>query len=83
MVDLRTMDIAFFNSDHDSESQTQGPSLSHFSQIQLVDIERQDSEAWEYTLSNQTQLPTPHIRLYDKDGNLCLFYLQTLQPWKN
>ena len=53
----------------DSESQPQGPSLSHFSQVQLVDIERQHSKVWQSIVENKTKLPSPHIRLYDKDGN--------------
>ncbi len=59
----------FFDSDMDSENQMQGPNLSHFSQVQIVDIERQHSEAWESILKNKTKLPSPHICLYDKDGN--------------
>ena len=54
----------------DSENRAQGPSLSHFSQVQLVDIEQQHSEAWESILKNKTKLPSPHIHLYDKDSNL-------------
>ena len=43
--------------------------MSHFSQVQMVDIEGQHSEAWESILKNKIKLPSPHIRLYDKDGN--------------
>ena len=35
----------------------------------MVDIERQYSKAWELILNNKTKLPSPHIYLYDKDGN--------------
>ena len=59
----------FFDSDSDRESQPQGPSLSHFSQVQLIDIEKQHSETWDSIITNKTKLPSPHIRLYDKDGN--------------
>ena len=61
---MKTVDITFFNSDMDSENQTQGPNLSYFSQVQMVDIERQHSEVIGINSPEQNQATiTPHPSL--------------------
>ena len=53
----------------DAESHPQGPNLLHFSQAQLTDVDKQQSQAWDTIITNNVKLPSPYIRLYDKDGN--------------
>ena len=50
-------------------SHPQGPNLLHFSQAQLTDVDKQQSHAWDTIITNDVKLPSPYIRLYDKDGN--------------
>ena len=59
----------FFDSDSDAEHHPQGPNMLHFSQAQLTDVGKQQSHAWDTITTNNVKLPSPYIRLYDKDGN--------------
>ena len=43
--------------------------MLHFSQAQLTDVDKQQSQVWDTIITNNVKLPSPYVRLYDKDGN--------------
>ena len=48
----------------------QGPDLLHFRHTSLKDLEEKIAKAWEQVLHENITLPTPYIKLYDKEGQL-------------
>lgn len=46
-----------------TDSHPQGPNMLHFSQAQLTDFDKQQSQAWDTIIMNSVKLPSPYIRL--------------------
>ena len=60
----------FHDGNHSPDFHVQGPDLLHFRHTSLKDLEEKIAKAWEQVLHENITLPTPYIKLYDKEGQL-------------
>ena len=59
----------FHDSDTDSDSHSECPTLNHFRHTSLPDVYRQNDEVLHDWIQSNTSLPTTKIRIYQQDGN--------------
>ena len=59
----------FQDSMHDSEYHSEGPKLLHFRNSRLEDVAFRHDTCWQHILTNNIELPTPQIRLFNHEGD--------------
>lgn len=69
MVKKEQNGVRFLDNDNDPSFHSEGPCLLHFHSTMLPDICRQASQDWHFILQQTISLPSPHICLYNTDGN--------------
>ena len=58
---------------------TPGPVLCHYRDTCLSDIQSQNENVWDEVVTKTIPLPTPYIRLYDKNGSHYLYNGTTVE----
>ena len=64
-----TLHYRFFDSDTDPDSRPEGPTLMHFREANLTDVQAIAKTKWTTIVDNKTVLPAPSIRVFDHNGD--------------
>ena len=60
----------FCDADNDPDNHDEGPSLLHFRDTTIDKLHKRNEELWDEIIKGEITLPTPSIKIYDKEGKL-------------